>query len=397
MSRRKIYRKVVIDIHTGSTLYEDSYLYEGPLDLCQQNQQFIYDPASGAWVFNPVSVLTPPAPLVTVQGKQLTVENSLTFKGIDNQTIDTSNLPQGNLALGSAALAAASSFQPAGAAAGLSSVASDSLTIGTGSVTFNTSTGLAYATNMVVTAYYTSDATIFMQGAVTSYDTNTGVLILNVTNTGGSGPYTSWTISISGPQGATGPTGPAGEPSGTIVAFGGSTAPAGYLPCDGAPVSRTTYSALFSAIGTTWGVGDGTTTFNVPDLRGRFPLGMGQGNTAQGGGAGTNRVLGVKSNGASSGATAGAETHLLTITEMPSHNHGSATSGQSANHTHNVTGYQDLSGTEIQGSGVSTSGGTAHATSGFSNDHVHYVSAQGGGAVHTVMSPFGVVNYIIKT
>ena len=58
--------------------------------------------------------------------------------------------------------------------------------------------------------------------------------------------------------------------TGTIVAFGGSVAPSGWLLCDGSAVSRTTFADLFTTIGTRWGIGDGTTTFNLPDLRGRF-------------------------------------------------------------------------------------------------------------------------------
>jgi microcystin-dependent protein len=57
---------------------------------------------------------------------------------------------------------------------------------------------------------------------------------------------------------------------GKISMFARSTAPSGYLKCNGAAISRTTYEALFSAIGTTFGAGDGSTTFNIPDLRGEF-------------------------------------------------------------------------------------------------------------------------------
>ncbi len=63
--------------------------------------------------------------------------------------------------------------------------------------------------------------------------------------------------------------------SGMIVAFAAATAPDGFLDCDGTAVSRTTYATLFSRIGTTWGVGDGSTTFNLPDLRGMFLRGSG--------------------------------------------------------------------------------------------------------------------------
>ena len=76
-------------------------------------------------------------------------------------------------------------------------------------------------------------------------------------------------------------------PSGTIVAFGGSSIPTGYLACNDQAVSRTTYARLFAAISTSYGVGDGSSTFNVPDLRDRAALG-----------AGTNNSLGTVTAGA---------------------------------------------------------------------------------------------------
>jgi microcystin-dependent protein len=66
---------------------------------------------------------------------------------------------------------------------------------------------------------------------------------------------------------------PAGVPAGTIMGWGGTTAPEQWVICDGTAVSRSTYSALYAAIGTTYGIGDGATTFNLPDLRGRVPVG----------------------------------------------------------------------------------------------------------------------------
>lgn len=62
---------------------------------------------------------------------------------------------------------------------------------------------------------------------------------------------------------------------GLILPYGGSTAPTGYMLCDGSAISRETYSALFTAIGTVFGTGDGSTTFNIPDLRGKFIRGLG--------------------------------------------------------------------------------------------------------------------------
>lgn len=77
-------------------------------------------------------------------------------------------------------------------------------------------------------------------------------------------------------------------PAGIIKAHGAATAPNGYLKCNGAAVSRTTYAALFAAIGTTWGAGDGSTTFNVPELRGEFLRGLDDGR-----GIDTGRALNV--------------------------------------------------------------------------------------------------------
>jgi len=69
----------------------------------------------------------------------------------------------------------------------------------------------------------------------------------------------------------------ASMPTGSLIAFPGATEPAGYLECDGSPISRTTYASLYGVIGTMFGVGDGTTTFNLPDLRGRFLRGWDHG------------------------------------------------------------------------------------------------------------------------
>lgn len=66
-------------------------------------------------------------------------------------------------------------------------------------------------------------------------------------------------------------------PAGTVIQFAGSSAPTGYLNANGNAVSRTTYAALFAAIGTTYGTGDGSTTFNLPDLRGEFVRGLDDG------------------------------------------------------------------------------------------------------------------------
>lgn len=92
---------------------------------------------------------------------------------------------------------------------------------------------------------------------------------------------------------------------GEIIEYAGESIPGGYLVCDGSAVSRTEYSELFDVIGTLYGSGDGSTTFNLPDLRGKVVTGLNANNS-------NFNVL---------GKTGGEETHTLTINEMPSHNH----------------------------------------------------------------------------
>ncbi len=72
------------------------------------------------------------------------------------------------------------------------------------------------------------------------------------------------------------------DPVGSIISYGGSSAPTGWLLCDGSAISRTTYADLFAVLGTTYGTGDGSTTFNIPDFRGVFPKGAGTTNRAAG-------------------------------------------------------------------------------------------------------------------
>ena len=97
------------------------------------------------------------------------------------------------------------------------------------------------------------------------YDTSANILyIRNEANT-------SW-IKV-GDLNQSGGTFSAQIPAGMVQAYAGSAAPTGWLKCNGAAVSRTTYATLFAAIGTTYGSGNGSSTFNVPDLRGEFVRG----------------------------------------------------------------------------------------------------------------------------
>jgi len=151
-------------------------------------------------------------------------------------------------------------------------------------------------------------------------------------------------------------------PPGTVVAYAGQAAPVGWLLCDGSAVSATTYSRLFNAIGATWGGNTGT--FNLPDLRGRAPIGAGQGSGL------TTRTLGD--------TTIGEEMHKLTVNEMPSHTHA-APAGQSF----------DVSGDQ-------NNRGIPFAPNAQFNSSFNATAPTGGDAPHNIMQPSTVVNFIIK-
>lgn len=175
-------------------------------------------------------------------------------------------------------------------------------------------------------------------------------------------------------------------PAGVVVPFAGNTAPTGYLFCNGQAVSRFDYPALFTALGTTYGAGDGSTTFNLPDLRGRVPAG--QDNM---GGTAANRLTsgGSGVNGAVLGAVGGAESHTLSVAEMPSHthiqnahNHGTLNGINSNNNSGAV--FPAMSNNNDRAS-VNTTSTTA------TNQNT------GGGGAHNNTQPTLVLKYIIKT
>jgi len=113
---------------------------------------------------------------------------------------------------------------------------------------------------------------------VTNTDTLDGTV--NGTTTLGPNAYTRFRVNNAANGYYSGGASPS-LPAGSLMDFAGTSAPTGWLLCDGSAVSRTTYSALFSAISTTWGSGDGSTTFNVPDFRGRATIGSGTGTAAE--------------------------------------------------------------------------------------------------------------------
>jgi len=161
------------------------------------------------------------------------------------------------------------------------------------------------------------------------------------------------------------------EVTGSIKLFSGTTAPAGYLLCDGTAQSRTTYATLFALIGTNFGAGNGTSTFNVPDLRGRFPLGL-----DNMGGTPASRVIAAAAS--ILGGSGGVEEVTLSISQIPA---------IQLRIPFNIT---PSSTTAPAGSANSTvtsnTGGTGVQT-----------NSVGGGGSHTNMPPWVALNYIIKT
>lgn len=122
---------------------------------------------------------------------------------------------------------------------------------------------------------------------------------------------TSTGVELTGPiSGGTGQL----VPSGTVLDYAGATEPTGYLFCYGQAVSRTTYASLFTAISTIHGVGDGSTTFNLPDCRGRVVAGQ-----DDMGGSSANRLTGLTNgvNGDTMGAAGGVEAQDLSIAQLP--------------------------------------------------------------------------------
>lgn len=183
------------------------------------------------------------------------------------------------------------------------------------------------------------------------------------------------------------PVQPTVTPAGVIHMFAGSISPSGWLICDGSAVSRTVYADLFKVIGTTYGAGDGNTTFSLPDMRGRTPVGVGQGVGL------TARTL---------GGTVGQENSSLIEANLPAHAHsftpaGSLTSESSHTHTsanagnHNhtgVNGWQPLVFTST-GGGANVSAGTSfqrynfETAMNYAGDHGHGSTNSNSGHTHT--------------
>ena len=159
-----------------------------------------------------------------------------------------------------------------------------------------------------------------------------------------------------------------GIPAGILAPFAGSTAPDGWLLCDGSAVSRTTYSSLFAVIAATYGAGDGSTTFTLPDLRGRMALGLDNM-------GGTSRDIVTAATADTLGAETGEEMHQLTVDELASHSH--IHEGITGNIPQNDTG-------------------NANGTVNYTEYGTVTSNNTGTNQPHNNMPPYMALNYLIK-
>ena len=197
-----------------------------------------------------------------------------------------------------------------------------------------------------------------------------------------------------------------GVPSGFVGPYAGSSAPSGWLLCFGQAISRTAYAGLFTTISTTYGSGDGSTTFNLPDLRGRVIAGK-----DDMGGTSANRLTNQPGglNGDVLGATGGAETVALTTAQLASHTHGVT----DPNHTHGITDPNHSHGLSDGNNVMSSVGGVAFGSTGGNMGITTIASAAtgisvnsastgistnaaGSGDAHNNVQPTFILNYIIK-
>lgn len=204
---------------------------------------------------------------------------------------------------------------------------------------------------------HTAGATVTMYFTETHWDDLINGVLVEHKQDGTHGAITATSVSVGGVSVV--------SPAGSVMQYAGSSAPSGWLLADGTAVSRTTYAALYAVIGTTYGVGDNSTTFNLPNLKGKVPVGRDSSDTSF-------DVL---------GETGGAKTHTLTTAEMPAHTHelyANVGNAASVGNLDDITGSNNINATDQRVGDRPT-------------------TSTGGGGAHNNLQPYIVLNYIIKT
>lgn len=174
-------------------------------------------------------------------------------------------------------------------------------------------------------------------------------------------------------------TGIQGVNTGLIIPWCATSVPSGFLECDGSNVSRSTYSALFAVIGTTYGSGDGSSTFGLPNLSDKIVKGLSPS---------TNLGTAVNNNTVATSGNIGGSLANTTITvpTLASHNHPGPGSG-------GTTGSMEMG----SGGGGGGSGGGASSSVGGDGAHSHNLSCTFTGDAASVVQPINITKYIIKT
>jgi microcystin-dependent protein len=227
---------------------------------------------------------------------------------------------------------------------------------------------------------------------VENYTTgNYSVIISNGGSVSAYVPQNTPTILIADPTNGVRPAS-YGVPCGTLIPFcGNATAimPGGWLFAAGQAVSRTSFVGLFNTIGTTYGTGDGSTTFNLPDLRGRSIFGLdNMGGTAAG--RISLGILGNISSGTTLGSTGGEENHGLVTTEIPAHTHSVNDSGHYHSYKGSGGNYQNWFQGGSAAPGAVTTLNTDTAWTGIS------IANAGGSGPHNTTPPGIILNWLIK-
>ena len=177
-------------------------------------------------------------------------------------------------------------------------------------------------------------------------------------------------------------TGIEGIPTATIVPWSSASVPTGFLECNGQAVSRSTYADLFAIVSTTYGVGDGASTFNVPDLQDNVAVGKSN-NKALASTGGANTVA-VTPSGNISGSTANA---TLSTSQLASHSHNAASFNYRFCGVQNSGGYPR----------GQNNGNTGSAGSGGGHSHNMSANFSGTAANPSVLQPYLTIIYVIKT